>query len=248
MVSYYQHHIAPWMDGTEGLSDGAYRVYHTIVQIIYLNDGPIVINEHGLAGRCNMHLLKFRKYLSELLKSEKISKTGDGRITNCRAELELAKVGTKRGRVPANYHSNPPATPEQPPPLPPPLPPSNPGGVARGSAGGLPSKPLKSKDAQNAIERVDLKERKMPQSAAQETFFENEKSPPDVAYYGKARSLFGEKAGGIATQLLKSKGNSIPLARAALETASTKSNPREYVNAIINKSTGPSDEHVDGRI
>jgi hypothetical protein len=42
------------------------------------------------------------------------------------------------------------------------------------------------------------------------------------------------------TQLLKAKEGKIPLARAAIETASTKSDPREYVGAIIRGK--PDDE------
>ena len=57
MVAYYQHDIAAWMDGTEGLSDGEYRVYHIICQLIYLKDGPIVMHETGIAGRCHQHVL-----------------------------------------------------------------------------------------------------------------------------------------------------------------------------------------------
>ena len=44
MVAFYKHDIAAWMDGTESLSDRAYRAYHVIVQMIYLNEGPIALN------------------------------------------------------------------------------------------------------------------------------------------------------------------------------------------------------------
>ena len=32
----------------EALSDGAYRAYHVICQLIYLNEGPVALNEHGI--------------------------------------------------------------------------------------------------------------------------------------------------------------------------------------------------------
>ena len=51
MVAWYKHDIPDWMDGTEGLDDGPYRVHHVVCQLIYLNEGPIALNEKGIAGR-----------------------------------------------------------------------------------------------------------------------------------------------------------------------------------------------------
>jgi hypothetical protein len=44
--------------------------------------------------------------------------------------------------------------------------------------------------------------------------------------------VLGENAGGMVTNLIKAKCGSIELARAALEQAATKANPREYIGAI----------------
>jgi hypothetical protein len=53
----------------------------------------------------------------------------------------------------------------------------------------------------------------------------------DLFYRGKA--ILGDSAGGLITNLIKAKSGSIALARAAIETASTKQEPREYVAACI---------------
>lgn len=55
---------------------------------------------------------------------------------------------------------------------------------------------------------------------------------PEKELYDRGKQVLGEKAGGLIKSLLKAKGGDIALARAAIETASTKSNPREYIGAI----------------
>ncbi len=44
-MEFYRHEIPSWMDGTEALSDGQYRLYHVVCQLIYQNEGPIRLNE-----------------------------------------------------------------------------------------------------------------------------------------------------------------------------------------------------------
>lgn len=95
MVGWYKHDIPAWMDGTENLSDGAYRAYHVICQLIYLNEGPIALNEHGIAGRCRQSIRAFRRNLQELISAGKLS-LENGRLRNSRADSELEKVAENR--------------------------------------------------------------------------------------------------------------------------------------------------------
>ena len=53
----------------------------------------------------------------------------------------------------------------------------------------------------------------------------------DLFHRGKA--VLGDNAGGLIKKLITAKAGSIALARAAIETASTKQDPREYVAACI---------------
>ena len=53
----------------------------------------------------------------------------------------------------------------------------------------------------------------------------------DLFHRGKA--ILGDSAGGLIKNLIKAKAGSIALARAAIETASTKQDPREYIAACI---------------
>jgi uncharacterized protein DUF1376 len=114
MVEHFERHISAWMDGTEGLSDGEYRAYDVVCNLIYLNDGPIVVNERGFAGRCNQHLLAFRKHFQALVTKRKLIVAADGKVSNRRVEAELRK------RKPAPQTlSQPPANPQRTPDQPP---------------------------------------------------------------------------------------------------------------------------------
>jgi hypothetical protein len=62
--------------------------------------------------------------------------------------------------------------------------------------------------------------------------------PPTAAeqereLFRRGKGVLGQNAGGLIKNLLKAKKGSVPLARAAVETAATKQDPREYIAAII---------------
>jgi uncharacterized protein YdaU (DUF1376 family) len=111
MVNWYKHDIPSWMDGTESLSDSAYRAYHVICQLIYLNEGSIMLNEHGIAGRCRQSIRAFRASLRELLDTGKLT-LSEGRLSNSRAKKELEKVydnrlnASKGGQKSSKHHSS----------------------------------------------------------------------------------------------------------------------------------------------
>lgn len=54
----------------------------------------------------------------------------------------------------------------------------------------------------------------------------------EAQLFRRGKEVLGENAGGLIKNLLKAKGR-IELARAAIEMAATKGDPREYVGAII---------------
>ena len=59
------------------------------------------------------------------------------------------------------------------------------------------------------------------------------KKSSDAELYDRGKEILGPNSGGLIKRLLAAKDNNIALARAAIEQASTKSNPREYLGAII---------------
>lgn len=56
---------------------------------------------------------------------------------------------------------------------------------------------------------------------------------PEVELFRRGREVLGKGAGGLVSKLLAAKQKNISLARAAIEQASTKSDPREYIGAVI---------------
>jgi hypothetical protein len=63
--------------------------------LIYLNEGPIALNEHGIAGRCKQSIRTFRTALRILLDLDKLT-LSDGRLANFRAGKELENVAENR--------------------------------------------------------------------------------------------------------------------------------------------------------
>lgn len=76
---------------------------------------------------------------------------------------------------------------------------------------------------------------------------------PERAYFERGREVLGKGAGGLIGKLLKSRGGNVALARAAIEQASQKQNPTEYVAAIcrgppaIRPNTAHQQERQTGR-
>lgn len=62
---------------------------------------------------------------------------------------------------------------------------------------------------------------------------------PEAELFDRGKEVLGPKAGGLIKDLLKAKGKNVALARAALETASTKGNAREYIGAIVRGGDPP---------
>lgn len=79
------------------------------------------------------------------------------------------------------------------------------------------------------------KEKKDAASAASE-------SPlPEKELFARGKEVAGKEAGGLIVNLLKVKKGNVSLARAAVEMASTKENPREYLAAIVNGGQASTD-------
>lgn len=56
---------------------------------------------------------------------------------------------------------------------------------------------------------------------------------PEKDLFARGKQVLGKQAGGLISQLLTAKQKNVAHARAAIETASTKSDPREYIGAVI---------------
>jgi hypothetical protein len=96
MVAFYKHDIISWQEGTASLSDGAYRLYHVIVEQIMLNEGPIRLHPRMLAGLCNSRPEVITRYhLPELIRLGKVTLDGD-MLWNERCKRELDQIADNR--------------------------------------------------------------------------------------------------------------------------------------------------------
>lgn len=96
MVAFFKRDISSWMDGTEGLSDGAYRAYDVICQRIIMLGGPISLNERAIAGTCNQRVDRFRRHLQELLDCKKVWLEGE------RLSADLSFIAQPDAPIPPN--------------------------------------------------------------------------------------------------------------------------------------------------
>jgi hypothetical protein len=69
---------------------------------------------------------------------------------------------------------------------------------------------------------------------------------PEVELFRRGREVLGKDAGGLINKLLAAKQKNIALARAAIEQASTKDKPREYIGAVIRKQQTDQPNWLDG--
>lgn len=56
---------------------------------------------------------------------------------------------------------------------------------------------------------------------------------PESELFARGKQVLGASGGGLIVKLLNAKNKNVPIARAAIELASTKQNPREYIGAVI---------------
>lgn len=207
------------MDGTEGLDDGPYRAYHVICQLIYLNEGPIALNEHGIAGRCKQSIRTFRASLKALLDMGKLT-LSEGRLDNSRAKKELENISDNRVNA-------------------------GKGGVKSGEVRKSRAKPLENKEPEQASLQIDGSQKRREEKtredktdAASAAIGETESKQ----VYDLGKSILGDKSGGFVKKLIDAKDGNLPLTMAALHSARAMSDPREYLGAIIRGRGGTADK------
>ena len=210
-----------FLNGVIGLTAEEIGVYTIVLNLIYDSGGPIP-DDARIARRCMMRPSSCEKVLQALAAAGKITREF-GVINNARADAEL-KTRTKvvekwkknfsgsDSKVEKKANNN--KEPEKP----------------IGDPIGLPSAPIESVDS--------VEKNKIPspngEDAGASLFPEPIKQEaPDARVYRRGREVLGKNAGAMITKLLKAKGGNIALAMAALETASTKNKPTEYIGGVV---------------
>ncbi len=68
----------------------------------------------------------------------------------------------------------------------------------------------------------------------------------EAELFDRGKKILGASSGGLIKNVLKAKKGNVALARSAIEIASTKQDPREYLGAIIRGRDGPDDARLRG--
>jgi uncharacterized protein YdaU (DUF1376 family) len=247
---WYKRYGADFVHGTLGLTLEEKGAYSIVLDLIYDRGGPIPDDPQYIAGICGCSVRRWNAIRNHLVELNKLIVT-DGGLTNERAEKELENsrsiaekreiIGRKGGdKKRENRHAlnnsnelplaEPERTPKQNTPY------------ARAS--------------QKLEARSQSPESSVPSlrsGTAAPTPSIPEATDPEKALNDRGKEVLGKQSGGMIRNLLKAKGGDIALARAAIETASTKSNPREYIGGVIRANDAvsstagprpPSDEEV----
>lgn len=90
-MTYVPLFFEDFKDGCEDLSNEMVGAYLRVLFEIYGNMGPIAFDDRKLAKRLNCRPHKARAIVSELVDQGKLYLAADGKISNHRAENEIAK-------------------------------------------------------------------------------------------------------------------------------------------------------------
>lgn len=90
-LPWYKRYPKDFMDGTTRLSLEEEGAYSRCLDLIYNQGGAIADDEHWLASQMRCSVRKWKAIRERLLELEKLLIVG-GKLTNMRAEIELAKA------------------------------------------------------------------------------------------------------------------------------------------------------------
>ena len=237
---WYKFGYDSWDEGTHDLSLEEEAAYLRVCNQIYRRKGPIPNSKKLLCSLWRCHPNRADRLLESLLAKNKITLTDDGEITNERAEKELTtrrNLSTLRGvsgRL-GGMHS----------------------GVSRGVSGSDPKKNPKNINGRDKhlltaseAEEKRVEESTLPKegSGAEAPLLfpvpERQKAP-DARVFERMREVVGniKEAGRMTRELIDVRHGNLALAMAAIETASTKDRPREYLYRLI--SAAKNDKRTD---
>ncbi len=225
---WFKFYADDWLTGTMDITLEEEGAYLRVVALIFSKEGPIPDNDRWLAGMCRISVRKWRIIKKCLVESGKIDIEGN-LISNARASKELrerAENSLKASRAAderwrKNSDRNDQASEKQ----------QNEG-----------CERITDAYAESMPTRTRKKERKI--SAAKHAALGNSSTPntidlsdPKTQLYHRGKEVLGKSGAGQITKLLAALDDNVPRTRAAIETASTKAEPRSYVAKMINLRT-----------
>lgn len=212
-----------------GMKSDQQLVYQIILLRIYEVWGPCQDTLEALARRCAMNKRRVSEALDALFKLGKIYREGDGIMNPFAAKIMADSVALRAERVRA------------------------------GRNGGMRSAEKRKQNQRRHPSKAvaELQQNPTHLHLQEESLFPNgnkalnghEGQSAEAELFRRGKEILGASAGGYIKNLLKAKAGSIPLARAAIETAATKNDPREYIGGVIrSRSDRDRDQTVDPRL
>jgi uncharacterized protein YdaU (DUF1376 family) len=112
---------------------------------------------------------------------------------------------------------------------------------------GAPVLPGRSANFEDDVERVKDRQQRSASPAPVVPLPIDPLPDPSVAereLFQRGRQILGKSAGGVINDLLRCRGGNVALARAALEEASQKETPMEWVQGVIRRADKPNGKHL----
>jgi uncharacterized protein YdaU (DUF1376 family) len=221
-LSRFDFYPRDWHLDTRDLGNAAKGVYIDLLASMYARGGPIPADERELCRICGCATARsLRPLVAELINKGKL-KLENGHLTNGRSMEEIAKFERRRAI-------------------------SSKGGKARSEAQPETVRPeFEPNSTRTQPEtRTDIEENQrdnlcppspspsqvsIPPTEGAET---SPSADPKKPLYDLGRSLIGPKSGGQVTNLIRLHGGDLDATMQTMQLAARKSDPREYIGAIL---------------
>lgn len=231
-LSRFDFYPRDWHLDTRDLSAAAKGIYIDLLAAIYARGGPLPYEERELCRLCGCATVRsLRPMLGELIDRGKL-KVANDHLVNDRAMEEIAKFERRQAIARA-------------------------GGNAKAERRAERVQPEYSSNSSGThLEtRPDIEENQQGKSCSPSpsptSTSVGDKSPTDAdtpfmarkkRLYDLGREVFGKASGGYTTRLLNHCVGDIDVAYRTLEMASAKSDPKEYVGAILRGDREPESD------
>lgn len=209
-------YASDFLNGVADLSPNEIAVYTIVLCRIYDEDAPIANDPKRIARRCNMREPQCKKAIAVLIEEGKLELV-DGLLDNNRARKEREKRRETSLKQQGNAHKrwhegSEKANKINDGPMPP-----HPSGIANGM-------PIRS---QKLEPDIPLANANGSGDAADDD--------PEKALFEDGKKLLGKSAGGLIAKLIRARG--VPGARAVIDDAADRQDPREWVGACIREDS-----------
>jgi uncharacterized protein YdaU (DUF1376 family) len=214
-----------WLDALGGLPADQKLVYSIMLLRIYDARGACMDSLDAIATRCGINKRRTTDALDALFRAGKLVRI-EGGIHNPRAIEHIERGNALRAER------------------------------QRAGAGGGKRAAEIRKQNQTELPSKAIAKGKQKEKEVEDSLFPNGNKAPvlkngnteEADLFRRGKEILGPEAGGLIKKVLKAKDGNVPQARAAIEMAVGRNNPREYIGGVIRAGNRTHDDTVDGRL